>query len=105
MASDPVLAGSPDTELGTFSDAGPWTIEPDGLTWRRGLAGVRRRLAAPPPQLPEPRTVPPVRRLATTVRHAGPALGLWYLRERRRGGTESIAGISRRLRVGAERPR
>ena len=103
MASEPGVPASPDTEFGTFSDAGPWTIDPDGLTWRRGLAGVRRRLAASFPQLTEPRTVPPVRRLATTVRHAGPALGLWYLRERRRGGTQSIAGISRRLRVVAER--
>ena len=33
----------------------------------------------------------------------GPALGLWYVKERRRGGSESIAGISRRLRVAAER--
>ena len=94
---------SPDTEFGTFSDAGPWVIDPDALAWRRGLAGVRRRLTASLPRLTRPGTLPPVRRLATTVRHAGPALALWYLRERRRGGTESIAGISRRLRVVAER--
>ena len=103
MASDPVATPSADTAFGTFSAAGPWTIDPDGLAWRRGLAGVRRRLAASLPQLTRPRTLPPLRRLGTTVRHAGPALGLWYLRERRRGGTESIAGISRRLRVVAER--
>src|SRR5580698_10295827 len=103
MASDPVLAGSPDTAFGTFSDAGPWVIDLDALAWRRGLAGVRRRLTASLPRLTRPGTLPPVRRLATTVRHAGPALALWYLRERRRGGTESIAGISRRLRVVAER--
>ena len=35
--------------------------------------------------------------------HLGGALGLWYLKERRRGGPASIAGISRRLRVAAER--
>ncbi len=103
MANDPVVPLSPDTEYGTFSDEGPWTIDPDGLVWRRGLAGVRRRLAASLPQLTRRRTLPPVHRLGTTLRHAGPALGLWYLRERRRGGTESIAGISRRLRVVAER--
>ena len=98
-----MVTPSPDTAFGTFSDAGPWNIDPDGLAWRRGLAGVRRRLAASLPQLTRPRTLPPLRRLGTTVRYAGPALGLWYLRERRRGGTESIAGISRRLRVVAER--
>ena len=35
--------------LGTFSDAGPWNVDPEHLTWRRGLAGdvdqIRRRLA------------------------------------------------------------
>ena len=103
MASDPVTTASPDTEFGTFSDAGPWVIDLDALAWRPGLDGVRRRLTASLPRLTRPGTLPPVRRLATTVRHAGPALALWYLRERRRGGTESIAGISRRLRVVAER--
>jgi ubiquinone biosynthesis protein len=37
------------------------------------------------------------------VWHLGGALGLWYLKERRRGGEASIAGISRRLRVAAEK--
>jgi ubiquinone biosynthesis protein len=41
--------------------------------------------------------------VGTTVRHLGGALGLWYLTERRRGGPEKIAGISRRLRIAAER--
>src|SRR5271163_3638162 len=103
MASDPVTTASPDTEFGTFSDAGPWVIDLDALAWRPGLDGVRRRLTASLPRLTRPGTLPPVRRLATTVRHAGPALALWYLRERRQGGTASIAGISRRLRVVAER--
>ena len=103
MASDPLTTASPDTEFGTFSDTGPWVIDLDGLAWRHGLAGVRRRLTASLPRLTRPGRLPPVRRLATTVRHAGPALALWYVRERRRGGTESIAGISRRLRVVAER--
>jgi ubiquinone biosynthesis protein len=94
---------SPDTEFGTFSDAGPWNVDPDALPWRRGLAGVRTRLTASLPRLTRPRTLPPLRRLGTTVRHGGGALALWYLRDRRRGGTASIAGISRRLRVAAEK--
>ncbi len=94
---------STDLHLGTFSDTGPWTIEPEALAWRRGLAGVRTRLTASLPSLTRPRSLPPGRRLGTTVRHLGGALALWYLRERRRGGTTSIAGISRRLRVAAEK--
>ncbi len=105
VSADAVSADtvSPDTVFGTFTDHGPWTIDPETLTWRRGLAGVRRRLGASLPQLTRRRTLPPVRRLATTLRYGAPALGLWYLRERRQGGSESIAGISRRLRGVAER--
>jgi ubiquinone biosynthesis protein len=94
---------SRDLDLGTFSEAGPWTIEPEALAWRRGLAGVRARLTASLPSLTRTRTLPPLRRLGTTMRHVGGALGSWYLQERRRGGTASIAGLSRRLRVVAER--
>jgi ubiquinone biosynthesis protein len=96
-------APSPDLAFGTFSESGPWTVVPEGLAWRHGLAGVRRRLDASLPQLTARRTLPPTRRLWTTVRAMGPALAGWYVGERRRGGSESIAGISRRLRVAAER--
>jgi ubiquinone biosynthesis protein len=94
---------NPDTVLGTFSDTGPWTVDPEALAWRNGLAGARARLDASLPRLTRRRTLPPGRRLGTTVWHLGGALGLWYLKERRRGGGASIAGISRRLRVAAER--
>ncbi len=94
---------SPDRALGTFSDTGPWIIVPDELAWRPGLAGVRARLDASLPRLTRRTKLPPVRRLGTTLRHVGGALGLWYLGERRRGGAASLAGISRRLRVAAER--
>ncbi len=94
---------APDTVLGTFSDTGPWTVDPAALAWRNGLAGVRARLDASLPRLTRRRALPPGRRLGTTVWHLGGALGLWYLKERRRGGEASIAGISRRLRVAAEK--
>ncbi len=94
---------NPDTALGAFTDTGPWTVEPAALEWHHGLAGVRARLAASLPRLTRRRTLPPGRRVGTTVWHLGGALGLWSLKERRRGGSASIAGISRRLRVAAER--
>ena len=94
---------SPDTAFGVFTDHGPWVVDPDTLAWRRGLAAVRTRLGATLPQLTRPRTLPPGRRLGTTVWHLGGALGLWYLKERRRGGEASIAGLSHRLRVAAEK--
>ncbi len=94
---------NPDTALGAFTDTGPWTVDPATLAWRSGLAGTRARLGAALPRLTRRRTLPPGRRVGTTVWHLGGALGLWYLKERRRGGSASIAGISRRLRVAAER--
>ena len=96
-------APSPDTALGVFSDDGPWVLDPETLAWRPGVAGIRARLAASLPRLTRRRTLPPARRLGTTVRHLGSALVPWYLTERRRGGSASVAGISRRLRVAAER--
>jgi ubiquinone biosynthesis protein len=93
-----------DLEHASFSDTPPWTIDdPDGLPWRRGLAGVRRRVADEVPALTRPARWPPGARLVTVIRHLGAAVGMWALRERRAGDTASRAGISRRLRVAAER--
>ncbi|HKE75430.1 MAG TPA: AarF/UbiB family protein [Acidimicrobiales bacterium] len=93
-----------DLEHASFSDTPPWTIDdPDGLPWRRGLAGVRRRVADEVPALTRPARWPPGARLVTVTRHLGTAVGMWALRERRAGDTVSRAGISRRLRVAAER--
>ena len=104
VATESVTTSPADTELGTFSEAGPWNIDPARLTWRRGLAGVRARLNASLPSLTRRRTLPPFRRMGTTVRHLGGALGRGSLRESRLGSPEPIrtAGISRRLRVAAE---
>jgi ubiquinone biosynthesis protein len=96
-------APSPDTAVGVFTERGPWVVDAEALSWKRGLPGVRARLSASLPRLTRHRTLPPGRRLGTTVRHLGGALGLWYLTERRRGGEASMAGISRRLRVAAEK--
>ncbi len=94
---------SPDTAIGVFTDHGPWVVDPAALAWRKGLPGIRTRLHAELPGLTRRRALPPGRRLGTTVRHLGGALGLWYLKERRRDGQASIAGISHRLRVAAEK--
>ena len=76
---------------------------PGEVAWKAGLSRVRAELRATLPYLIRRRRLPPGARVGTTVRHLGGALGLWYLTERRRGGPEKIAGISRRLRIAAER--
>ena len=93
---------SSDIEFGAFTDVGPWVVHPDELTWKRGLAATRRALQASLPSLTRARRLPPAARMGTTVRHLGGALALWYLKEKRQGGTESLTGISKRLRVAAE---
>ena len=103
MSTEPRNPGpSPDTAIAVFTDHGPWTLDPDTVRWRRGLPAVRERLSAALPHLTRPRRLPPWRRLATTSWHLGAALAGWYRTERRQGGSASIAGLSRRLRVAAE---
>ncbi len=94
---------SADTAFGVFTENGPWVVDLDDLAWKVDLAGARADLHASLPALIRRRRLPPGKRVGTTVRHVGGALGLWYLTERRRGGTERMAGISRRLRIAAER--
>jgi len=67
-----------------------------------GLDRVREDLHRSLPRLVTPRRLPPGARVGTTVWHLGGALALWYAKERRRGGSDTLAGISRRLRVAAE---
>jgi len=91
-----VDAAPVDRNVGAFSDRAPWIIDPDALTWRRGLDGVRARRRADVPRMLEKGLVPPVGRIARTVWSVGLALGVWYVRDRR---TEhSRAGLSARLR-------
>jgi ubiquinone biosynthesis protein len=91
-----------DTEFGAFTDEGPWVVDPEHLEWKVGLDAVRADLHASLPRLTRARKIPPGARVGTTIRHLGGALGLWYVTERRRGGTEKMTGISRRLRIAAE---
>jgi hypothetical protein len=95
-----VDAAPVDRNVGAFSDRAPWIIDPDALTWRRGLDGVRARRRADVPRMLEKGLVPPVGRIARTVWSVGLALGAWYVLDRR---TEhSRAGRSARLRKSFE---
>ena len=91
-----------DLELGTFSDEPPWLVDPATITWRTGLDRVRARTKAEVPELTRRRRLPPLGRLASTIRHLGVPLVVWGATDRRAGGSTSRAGLSRRLRVAAE---
>src|SRR5947199_4409306 len=97
-----------DLALGAFSDDGPWEVDVDRLSWLPGLDHVRRAVRAEVPALVRPRRLPPGGRLAATARHLGVGLAIWAVGKRRRvrsdgDPAESIADLSRRLRIAAER--
>jgi ubiquinone biosynthesis protein len=93
-----------DLALGAFTEHGPWEIEPDRLTWRAEVDRLRRDTRREVPELVRPRRLPPGVRIVRTVALLGWAVGAWAARERRSGDARhSVAGVSRRLRLAAER--
>jgi ubiquinone biosynthesis protein len=92
----------PDLVHGTFSDVAPWQVDPAHLPWRRNLDLTRRRVRAEVPGLTRARRVPPGARLLTVLRHLVLPVAVWAATDRRTGGAESRAGLSRRLRRAAE---
>jgi ubiquinone biosynthesis protein len=96
-------AAPADLAIGSFSDDPPWIVEPDAMPWREPVDGVRWVTRAQLPELIRPRRLPKGGRVFSVVWHLGRALGPWYLRDRGKGREASRAGLSRRLRVAAER--
>jgi ubiquinone biosynthesis protein len=90
-----------DLDLGSFSDSAPWSMAGLEPAWHRPVDILRRHQADQLPWLTRPPRIPPVRRALTVIRVLGLAIGLWYLRER--GTPRSRAGLSRRIRLAAER--
>jgi ubiquinone biosynthesis protein len=96
-------SSSPDLAFGAFSERGPWTIDPEQLSWRAGIDARRASAQAEVPELVRRRVLPPLARFTEAVALLGSALAGWQLRERRAGGAASRAGLSRRLRRAFER--
>ncbi len=92
-----------DWTLGSFTEAGPWVLDPDTIEWRRGIDVLRLSTQRQVPRLTSRSTLPPLRRLVVVVGHLLVALVPWAILERRRGGSASRACLSRRLRVAVER--
>lgn len=72
------------------------------MAWRRGVPALRRATRRRLPSLITPSRRPPGRRAVTVIRHIGGALITWAVVGRRKGGTESKADLSRRLREAVE---
>ena len=74
----------PDLAFGAFSERAPWVVELDKLPWRRGVDTERARTRASVPRLLRPGRLPPMSRLLRVVSKVGPAVGIWWMRERGR---------------------
>jgi ubiquinone biosynthesis protein len=72
------------------------------MTWRRIVPALRAATRLEVPRLTRPGRVPPGLRVVRVVRHLGLAVGVWAAGARRKGGAESRADISERLRKAAE---
>jgi ubiquinone biosynthesis protein len=92
-----------DLSIGSFSDAGPWVVDPAAMPWRSTVDEIRLRTRAEVPSLTKPPKVPPIARAARVGRLLVGALLMWALRERRKGDSASRAGIARRLRRAFEK--
>ena len=93
----------PASEGGAFSEDGPWRVDRANLPWMAGLVEARAASRAEVAPLSRARIVPPLRRFFGAAFAVGGALTAWSILEKRRGGSESAAGLSRRLRVAFER--
>jgi ubiquinone biosynthesis protein len=100
---DRTVATPLDLGVGAFSADAPWSVDPDRCTWRPGIDRLRARTRAEVPRLLRRRRLPPGGRVVRVGAVLGLAVGRWYVGARRRGGTESRADLSRRLRDAFER--
>ena len=89
---------SADLAIGAFTDAGPWVVDPSRLSWRNNIDAVRDRTKEEVPRLLRRRRLPPGRRVIRVGAVLGSAIGQWYVGARRKGGAESRADLSHRLR-------
>jgi ubiquinone biosynthesis protein len=92
-----------DTDTWAFSDEPPWQVELERCTWREGGDGLRDQTRALVPQLVRRTAIPPLGRFSEASLLIGSSLLAWVVRERRRGGSASRSGLSRRLRRAFER--
>src|SRR3954447_12174653 len=89
---------SPDLAIGSFSDHGPWVVEPDAMTWRTDVDRKRAQARDEFPRWLEPGSLPPVGRVAKVVSRVGLAIAGWYLIDKRSGSEAGRRGLARRLR-------
>ncbi len=92
-----------DHEVYSFTPEGPWRVRADELEWMAGIDVIRLNTNRAVPLLTAQRRLPDFGRLLVVSFQIAWALLGWLIRERPKGASISRAGLSRRLRIGAER--
>ncbi len=91
-----------DSKVGSFTEVGPWTVDPSKMLWLPQVDSLRQRNAASIPKLIKRQLLPPGARVVKVGWHLGKALLMWRLIERPKGNPTSREGLSRRLKVAFE---
>ncbi len=94
---------SADVKRYSFTDRGPWVVDPDAITWNRDLDVLRAKTRKEADVLARPPRTPPFARIARTGADLGSAIIGWQLLDKRKGDIASKKGVSRRLRKSFER--
>ena len=89
---------APDLAIGSFTDRGPWVVEPECMAWRGDVDRLREQARGQVPRWLETGHLPPLGRLVRVTGRVGAALGIWAVGARRRGAPYSRRDLSRRLR-------
>jgi ubiquinone biosynthesis protein len=104
--TESVTNSAADLDWGNFSDAGPWVLNRESITWSRVAVVLRQQAQAEVPRLIRARKLPPIKRLIVVVARLGWALLPWLWNKRRKKFAtpeESRAYISLRLRHAIEK--
>ncbi|MEO6653759.1 MAG: AarF/UbiB family protein [Ilumatobacteraceae bacterium] len=94
-----------DRSWGAFSDAVPWDIDREAITWMERVDDLRERARADVPRLTAAGRRPPARRVAVVVGRLAVALLPWFWRRRRDTYSTTDLGradLAKRLREAAE---
>src|SRR5690242_16654524 len=94
-----------DLDWAAFSDAPPWVLDRDAISWRTEVPRLRAAVAAELPSLTEPGRVPPGARFVRVTTRLVRAIAPWLVRKRvgrYPSDTARRADLSKRLRRAAE---
>lgn len=94
-----------DLAWAAFSDAAPWVLDRDHITWLPGMAALRELARAEVPRLTVPGRLPPGPRVGRVTGRIVKGLAPWFVAKKRgrfASDSERRADLSRRLREAAE---